>query len=256
VVARTARRLLSRRYAVAWLYLGVYSLLAVIYAFLTSREQAGLVAWSSTNLVNLRHNPAGSLLASAFIPGNPWIAWVVLGATGLFTVNGLLGNVRTALLLLSGQVLGTLLSEGIVGYKVDHAMLPASARTIVDVGPSYIVVCALVAAILYGSRLQRVAAGASFAVLAPHIFRGITHLDVTAVGHLTAVTTGAVLGALLRRGARRAERAGADRAERAGADRAERAGADRAERAGADRAERAEPARAGTPACEATVPTR
>ena len=210
MVARTTRRLLSRRYAVAWLYLGVYSLLAVIYAFLTSRDQAGLVAWSSTNLVNLRHNPAGSLLASAFVPGDPSIAWVVLGAAGLFTVNGLLGNVRTALLLLSGQVLGTLVSEGIVGYQVDHAMLPASARTIVDVGPSYIVVCALVVAILYGSRLQRVAAGASFAVLAPHIFRGITHLDVTAVGHLTAVTTGAVLGALLLR------RAWADRAERAG----------------------------------------
>ena len=226
---------MSRRYAVAWLYLGLYSLLAVIYAFLTSRDQEDLAAWSSTNLMNLHHNAAGSLVASAFIPGDPAIAWVALGAAGLFTVNGLLGNVRTVLLLVTGQVAGTLVSEGIVGYKVDHAMLPASARTIVDVGPSYVIVCALVAAILYGSRLQRMAAAVGFAALALHIFRGVTHLDVTAVGHLTAVTTGALLGALLLRSARRAGRARADRSERARADRVDRASADRSERASADR---------------------
>jgi hypothetical protein len=198
--------LMSRRYAVAWLFLGIYSLFAVIYVFLPARGQAELIAWSSTNLVNLRHNPLGSLVASAFIPGDPAITWVVLGAAGLFTVNRLLGNVRTAVLLVAGHVAGTLVSEGIVDYRVSHAILPTSARTIVDVGPSYVIVCALVAATLYGSRIRRLAAlaaGVGLAVLAFDIFRGITQLQVPAVGHVTAVVTGVLLGGLLLRSARR-----------------------------------------------------
>jgi hypothetical protein len=194
---------MSRRYAVAWLFLGIYSLFAVIYAFLSAPGHAELIAWSSTNLVNLRHNPAGSLMASAFVPGDPAITWVVLGALGLFTVNRLLGNVRTAVLLVAGHVAGTLVSEGIVDYRVSHAILPTSARTIVDVGPSYVIVCALVTAGLYGSRIQRLAAGVGLAVLAFDIFRGITQLQVPAVGHVTAIVTGALLGGLLLRSARR-----------------------------------------------------
>ena len=206
MVTRIATRLFSRRYAVAWLYIGVYSLFAVIYSFLSARRHAEIIAWSSTNLVNLRHDPVGSLVTSAFIPGDPAITWVILGALGLFTVNRLLGNVRTALLLVAGHVVGTLASEGIVGYQVSHAILPQSARTLVDVGASYVIVCALVAATLYGSWVERVAAGAGFAVLSIYIFRGISQLQMTAVGHLTAVVTGAVLGGLLLRSAHRAGR--------------------------------------------------
>jgi Rhomboid-like protein len=202
-VTRFTAGLLSRRLVVAWLYLGGYSLFAVVYTFLPAGRQAEIVAWSSTNLVNLRHDPAGSLAASAFIPGDPAITWAVLGALGLFTVNRLLGNIRTAALLATAHVAGTLVSEGIVGYQVSHAILPQSARTAVDVGPSYVIVCALVAATLYGT-WERVPAGAGFAVLAFHIFGGISHLEVTATGHLVAVTTGALLGGLLLRGARRA----------------------------------------------------
>ena len=198
-------RLLSRRFAVAWLYLGGYGLFAVIYVFLPAHSHAEIIGWSSTNLVNLRHDPAGSLVTSAFVPGDPAITWVILGALGLFTVNRLLGNVRTVVLLVAGHVAGTLVSEGIVGYQVSHAILPQSARTLVDVGPSYVIVCALVAATLYGSRWERAAAGAGFAVLSFHIFRGLSHLDVTATGHVVATATGAVLGGLLLRRARAAK---------------------------------------------------
>ncbi len=181
----------------AWLYLGGYSVFAVIYGFLPERAQDEITGWSSTNLVNLRHDPAGSLVTSAFIPGDPAITWAILGALGLFTVNRLLGNVRTAVLLVTGHVAGTLVSEGIAGYQVSHAILPQSARTIVDVGPSYVIVCALVAAALYGSWWERAAAGSAFAILAFHIFGGLGHLEVTATGHFVAVVTGAVLGGLL-----------------------------------------------------------
>ena len=271
-MAFTATRLLSRRYAVTWLYLGLYSLAAVSYAFLSAHGRAELIAWSSTNLANLRRDPAGSLIASAFIPGTPAIAWLVLGSLGLFTVNRLLGNLRMALLLVAGHVAGTMVSEGIVGYQIGHAILPSSARHIVDVGPSYVVVCALVTATLFGSRIQRVAAGAGFAGLATHIFRGLTHLDLTAVGHLTAAAIGAVLGGLLLLSARVADRdpAGRDPADRDLADRdpADRDPADRdvagRDLAGGDLARRGSAANgqgprelhpAGTAAYEIVVPT-
>jgi hypothetical protein len=205
VVTRIATWPQARRFAVAWLYLGGYSLFAVVYAFLPARGQDEITGWSSTNLVNLRQHPVGSLVTSAFLPVDPAITWVILGALGLLAVNRLLGNVRAAVLVVTGHVAGTLVSEGIVGYQVSHAILPQPARTLVDVGPSYVLVCALVAATLYGSWWERAAAGAGFAVLSFHIFRGLSHLDVTATGHLVAAATGAVLGGLLLRSARAAK---------------------------------------------------
>ena len=129
--------------------------------------------------------------------------WLVVGSLGLFTVNRLLGNLRMAFLLVAGHVAGTMVSEGIVGYQVSHAILPSSVRHMVDVGPSYVVMCALVTATLYGSRMQRVAVGVGFGVPATDVFfRG--HLDLMAVvGHPGRVATGAVVGGLLLFSARR-----------------------------------------------------
>jgi hypothetical protein len=96
-------------------------------------------------------------------------------------------------------VLGTLVSEGIVDYRVTHGALPASATRILDVGPSYIVVAAIAVAVLYGSWPARVAATADFALLVfvGNIFGGLSRLDVAAVGHLTAVAVAVAAGSLL-----------------------------------------------------------
>jgi hypothetical protein len=61
------------------------------------------------------------------------------------------------------------------------------------VGPSYVVVSAIVIAVVCGTWLARVAAALDFAVLVlgGHIFSGLSHLDVSAVGHLTAMVTAA-----------------------------------------------------------------
>lgn len=199
LVARRSRALCSRRYAVAWAFLAVYCVSAIGYAALSPRAQAALAGWSSTNVHNLRAHPIGSLVASAFIPGQrifPWLAAVTLA---LFTANKLLGNARAVLLIGAGHVVGTLVSEGIVAARIAGGNLPASAQLIVDVGPSYLVVSALAAAMLYGAWPYATAAGVCFAGLAGDIFGGLSHLDVAAVGHLTAVTTGVLLGGLLLR---------------------------------------------------------
>jgi hypothetical protein len=51
----------------------------------------------------------------------------------------------------AGQVAGTVVSEGIVGYRVRAGQLPAADRYLTDVGPSYVVVSAIVIAVVCGT---------------------------------------------------------------------------------------------------------
>jgi len=186
-------------YAVAWIYLGGFIIAQVIYALLSPGRQAALTGWASTNVHNLSHDPLGSLVVSAFLTqGSAW-AWTVLIALAMFGANGVLGNWRTAVVCAAGQVFGTLVSEGIVGYRVARGLLPAADRYLVDVGPSYVVVSAIIVALLYGSWLARAAAALDLALLVfvGDIFGGLSSLDIAAVGHLTAMIVGAGGGGLL-----------------------------------------------------------
>ncbi|MGP7998541.1 MAG: rhomboid-like protein [Streptosporangiaceae bacterium] len=193
-----ARALLAR-YAASWLYLGGFILAGLVYAALPGRDQHAVLWWASTDVVNLHHDPAGCLVASAFVTGGSWLAWPALIALALFGANQVLGNWRTVAVCAAGQVVGTLVSEGIVDYRVGHGLLPAASARILDVGPSYVVVSAATVALLYGSRWARVAAAADFAILvfAGRIFSGLAALQVAAVGHTTAIVVAAVLGSAL-----------------------------------------------------------
>ena len=186
-------------YAAAWLYLAGFVLAEVIYAGLPPRGQAALTAWASTNVHNLSHDPVGSLVVSAFVTGESATAWPAAIALAMFGANRVLGNWRTVLVCAAGHVIGTLVSEGIVGYRLSRGLLPAPDRYLIDVGPSYVVVSAIVVALLYGSWLARVAAALDLAllVLAGNIFGGLSQLSVPAVGHVTAIIVAAVAGSLL-----------------------------------------------------------
>jgi hypothetical protein len=210
-VTRLPPRTLFGRYAFAWLYLTAFVVSELVYLALPAHDQSAVLRWASTNVVNLRHDPVGSLAASAFIPATFSIAWPALIALALFGANRVLGNVRTALVCAAGHVLGTLVSEGIVAYRVAHGLLPASDTRIVDVGPSYVVVSAIVVAVLYGSWPARVAAGLDFAALVfvGQIFSGLSTLDVPAVGHTTAIMVSVLLGSLLAWQVRRSRPGGA-----------------------------------------------
>jgi Rhomboid-like protein len=193
-----------RRYAVAWAYLGCFVLVAVIYALLDPRAQASFVSWASTSAVNLEHDPVGCLLVSAFVTGGTaWgvVTWLPVIAIAMFGAVGAVGNRRTVVVCAAGQIVGTLVSEGIVAWLVSTGALPVTYRHLVDVGPSYVVVSAAVVALLCGTRQWRVLAALDLALLVfvARIFAGLTHLDVSAVGHLTAIITAAACVPLLRR---------------------------------------------------------
>jgi hypothetical protein len=159
---------------------------------LSSAWQERVVGWASTNVVNLEHHPIGALVVSAFVGGSDQpVAWPVLALMGLLTADRLLGPARTALLCGSAHVVGTLISEGVVAYRVHAGALPGSALSQVDVGPSYVVVAALTLAVLAGSWRRRLVALAGLLALSPYLFTGLSRLDVAAVGHTVSVLLGA-----------------------------------------------------------------
>jgi hypothetical protein len=189
-----------KRYAVAWLYLAAFSAAEITYKLLAAHDRAAVLRWASTSVHNLEHHPVGCLIVSAFVPSGSEAAWPFLIALALFGANHLLGNWRTLVTCAASHIIGTLVSEGIVAYGVSAGTLPAADRYLVDVGPSYVVVAAIAVGLLCGNWLIRSAAAVDFALLifVGQIFEGLSQLEVSAIGHLTALITGASVGGLLR----------------------------------------------------------
>lgn len=187
------------RYAVAWAYLALFVGTDIVFLRLSPSGRSAFQAWASTNIVNLRHDPVGSLAVSAFVPLGYTVAWPILIALAMFGANNVLGNWRTALVCIAGHVSGSLLSEGIADYRISHGLVPESDSRIVDVGPSYVVVSAIMVAMLYGPRLARVLAALDLALLIfiGGIFDGLSTLQVAAVGHATAIVVAVLLGSVL-----------------------------------------------------------
>ena len=192
-------RVLLRRYGFAMAYLAGVVAAGLAYTLLDPDAQARLIAWASTNVANLEHEPVGPLLVSAFVTSGFFAAWPVLIAPAVFGANRALGNTRTALVCLAGHVIGSLVSEGILAYRIDIGQLSAANRHISDVGPSYVVLSAIVIALVCGGWLVRTLAAVDLVVLVfpGQIFGGLSQLDVAAVGHLTAALTAAAATALI-----------------------------------------------------------
>lgn len=155
--------------------------------------------WASTNLVNLRHHPVGAMVVSALMDDSNILDWIALGLIGLICAGHTLGNMRCAIVVTVAHVLGTLVSEGILAVRIAAGAMPVTDRSILDIGPSYVIVAALVVGIAYGRWPARVASAIAFALLAPHLFVGLTHLDVGAIEHCCAIVIGLALGFVFQR---------------------------------------------------------
>lgn len=187
------------RHPVAWIYLVAVGLAELAYVLLPPLDQAALLRWASTSVHNLTHHPVASLIVSAFFPTGYLWAWPAVIALALFGATSVFGNWRTVVTCAAGQVVGTLVSEGIVAYRVSAGSLPAADRFLVDVGPSYVVVAAIAVGLLHGGWLVRAAAVLDLAllILVGQIFAGLSGLEVAPVGHLTALVTGMIVGTVL-----------------------------------------------------------
>jgi hypothetical protein len=182
-------------YAAATVFLALFTIGGIVVAVLSPHDANALRLWASTNVANLRHHPIPALVLSALLPSGWPFAWLVPIALTMFAANRLVGTARLAVICTAGHLVGTGVSEGIVAYRVDHGSLPPAWLHIQDVGPSYVVVSAIVVVVVLGTWRIRAIALAVFAALifVSHIFAGLTSLQVAAVGHLTAIVTAAAL---------------------------------------------------------------
>ncbi|MDL4821321.1 rhomboid-like protein [Actinomadura opuntiae] len=188
-----------KRYPMPLTFLGLFGTMWLVQVLLLPPgARRALVAWASTNLANLAVDPVGTMVASAFVAEGSQGALLVVAALGLFPVVRRFGNVRAVVLVAASHVLGTLISQGIAFVRLEAGLLSDSVRTISDVGPSYVLCAALVAAVLYGhGRVRRLLAFGAWAALLPFLFAGLSSLEIAAVGHLVAMVSGAVVGGLL-----------------------------------------------------------
>jgi hypothetical protein len=180
-----------RRHAFACGYLAAFAMTQAAYALLPAHAHMTVLSWASTSVANLEHDPFVSLFLSALIVNGNSVAWLALVAVAVFGASRAAGNRRTAVICVAGHVIGTLVSEAIVAYRVDAGQLPPASNHLTDVGPSYLVVSALVLMLARGGPAIRLAAVTEFAVatFAGGIFAGLSRLDVAAVGHVAAIAT-------------------------------------------------------------------
>ncbi|WP_396447348.1 rhomboid-like protein [Actinomadura sp.] len=189
----------AKRYAMPLTFLGLFAVVWLVQVLvLPPGARHALIAWASTNLSNLAVNPVGTMVASAFVAEGAQGVLLVAAAVGLFPLARRFGNLRAVVLVAASHVLGTLVSQGIALVRLEAGLLSDSIRTIPDVGPSYVLCAALVAAFLYGrGRVRRLLALAGLCALAPVLLDGLLALQIAAVGHLTAMLAGALIGGLL-----------------------------------------------------------
>ena len=195
-------RATSRTSATAAVFVGLFAVTNAAAATRGPTTRQAWLGWASTNLDNLATHPIGALVASAFVDDGAVLDWIVLGLVALVCAGSVLGNLRAAALVTVAHVLGTAVSEGILAIQIGAGSAPESDRSVLDIGPSYVVVAALTVGIVYGRWPARIASSVAFLLLAPHLFGGLTHLAIAPVGHCCAIATGLTLGLVFRRSRR------------------------------------------------------
>jgi hypothetical protein len=167
----------------------------VLHAQPRARRDAWL-DWASTNLANAPHHPIGSMVVSALFTEGDVRGWLVLSLVGLGSVGWRFGAWRTAVLVAAAHVIGTVVSEGILGIRIAIGSVPHSELHTRDVGPSYVVAAALVAGIAYGPWLAKLPCVLGFLSIVSSLFGGLFQLVVSSVGHTTAIAVALALGGL------------------------------------------------------------
>lgn len=147
-----------------------------------------VVAWASTNLHNLGHHPVAAMFGSAFVIPDGLLPELILVAVSVALLERRIGTRSTALLVGSGHVIATLITELGLGLGIWLSKLPDSDLVRSDVGISYVMYTALGACTLLGTgRWRLVAPAALVALVLTELLLGP---GMTATGHLLSVGIG------------------------------------------------------------------
>ncbi len=189
----------------AFWYVGALAFMWPVQELLAPGPLDQLREWASTNLANLRLPPAGhpvaALVVSAFVTqASPWV-WPPL-ALSTFAAVSALGARRAVALLATVHMGVSLVTEGMVWWRIRHGSLPGSEAHTLDTGPSYLVVAAMTVAVLCARPLWlRGVWLVLLALVAPRLLDGLGEGSFSAIGHLTAFTV--ALAAVCAHGYRR-----------------------------------------------------
>ena len=160
-----------------------------------------VLAASSTDLVHLEKVPWLVIPASTIWSGNDFGYWAVVVLLCLGALERLYGGVLTLMTGVVAHVVGTVVSEGIIAARIAAGDLSSSARTVLDVGPSY-VVAACACAVVFSPGANKWLRGACALTLIPLVITAFDFSDesqVAAIGHAVAMLTGIVAARWRRR---------------------------------------------------------
>jgi hypothetical protein len=183
----------------ARVYAGAFLLVNLILLVAPGRVRAGVELATSTNVAHLAVDPLFVLPASAMIDqGQLWL-WIplILGLVG--GLESHIGTRRTLVAVFGAHVVASVLSEGILLARVAAHLEPTSMLHVVDVGPSYMILAALAGCLVVGGLRLRLAALGVGALILPGLLHGVTALDMSAVGHLSALLLGSIFTVWLTR---------------------------------------------------------
>ncbi len=191
----------ARACPVTTAYVTLVVIIAVVLELVSPHTRETVVHECSTNLVNLRERPLQVLVLSAFVVPSFLSLWfmVVTVCVG-FVAECWLGHLAVATAFVIGHFGATLFVAVLLFAGIYHHQIDPSVGRVDDVGVSYgtFAVLGLATAAMWGWRRAAVV-GAAYSYL---VLTLLADSGFTAVGHLTALTLGLMLAALVRAGGR------------------------------------------------------
>ena len=196
------RRLLAGA-DLAWAYVAVVLVVAVVVRVLPGTRTQDLVLESSTNLDNLRHTPLLVLGASAFVVSSLWGLWILVPLVVAFAAaQRWLGRAATVIVAVLGHVGATLFVAVLLAAGINDGLIDADVARAPDVGVSYGL--AAVAGLLVARVPRRRRPWYALGLLAFAVAPLLADPDFTGIGHVTAVLLGFALAVLVNQAAHRA----------------------------------------------------
>src|SRR5206468_3208250 len=185
-------RLLRRwpRVAVAYVLtlLGAY----IWWVLQSPHSRLSVLAASSTDLAHLQRVPWLVLPASSIWSGDDFGYWAVVVLLCVGALERLRGGLMTVVTGAVAHVVSTAVSEGVTALRIAAGDLSASARHVLDVGPSY-AVAACATAVVFSPGANRWLRWACALTLVPLVVTAFDFSDqsqIAAIGHAVAMLIG------------------------------------------------------------------
>jgi hypothetical protein len=180
-------------------YIAVFTCFSLVQKTAPPRLIDVMTTVDSTNLHQLHNHTLSVLATSGFWMadhGDALALYIAGFATVVAWAERRYGTPRLAVILASGHVFGSLLTEALLRQAINHGRAPTKLVYATDVGVSYMLVAGMAGAVLaMGGRLRVMAAAILLGILFTPMFTSHTIWDF---GHIVAAACGLIVATLCR----------------------------------------------------------